>query len=75
MVGSLPAGLSSDVTSYRGNAFEYENAIPQAGLLPGFANITGGWCTGEEVGELRRLPARPQGTWFDLLMIGLIICI
>ena len=59
MVGTLPTtGLSSDVTSYRGNAFQYENALTQAGLLPGFANITGGWCTGDEVGESRRLPAR-----------------
>ena len=56
MVGTLPAGvgrrllLSSgdDVTSYRGNAFTYETG---AALNKGFGEVTGGWCTGDEVGE------------------------
>ena len=45
MVGTLPTNLSSDV-AYRGNAFTYE-----ADTLLGFSDLTGGWCTGDEVGE------------------------
>lgn len=49
MVGDLPStGLSSDVTSYRGDAFLYEDAAVQLGK--GFGDITGGWCTGDQVG-------------------------
>ena len=48
MVGTLPAGLSSDVTSYRGDAFTYETGTA---LNQGFGEVTGGWCTGDEVGE------------------------
>ena len=59
MVGTLPAGLSNDVTSYRGNAFTYEtyepmNSAATAGrrlLADSFGEVTGGWCTGNEVGE------------------------
>ncbi len=45
MVGTLPTNLSSDV-SYRGDAFTYE-----ADSTLDFADLTGGWCTGDEVGE------------------------
>ncbi len=47
MVGTLPTNLSSDV-SYRGNAFVYEATTAQLG----FTDLSGGWCTGNEVGEL-----------------------
>ena len=52
MVGTLPTNLSSDV-SYRGNAFVYEATTPQLG----FTDLSGGWCTGNEVGKL--LSAQP----------------
>lgn len=46
MVGTLPTNLSNDV-SYRGNAFVYEDTAQL-----GFADLSGGWCTGNEVGKL-----------------------
>ncbi len=46
MIGTLPTNLSSDV-SYRGNAFVYEDTSDQLG----FTDLSGGWCTGNEVGE------------------------
>ncbi len=52
MVGTLPTNLSSDV-SYRGNAFVYEATSDQLG----FTDLSGGWCTGNEVGKL--LSAQP----------------
>ena len=52
MVGTLPADLSNDV-SYRGNAFLYEGTTAQLG----FTDLSGGWCTGNEVGKL--LSAQP----------------
>ena len=48
MVGTLPTTLSNDVSSYRGNAFVYEATTPQLG----FTDLSGGWCTGDEVGKL-----------------------
>ena len=45
MVGQLPSGLSNDV-SYRGNAFTYDGDTSL-----GFQDLTGGWCTGNEVGK------------------------
>ncbi|KAL3155246.1 hypothetical protein ABBQ32_013178 [Trebouxia sp. C0010 RCD-2024] len=48
MVGTLPPGLSNDVTSYRGDAFTYETG--EALLGKGFGDVTGGWCTGDQVG-------------------------
>ncbi len=47
MIGTLPTNLSSDV-SYRGNAFLYEGTTAQLG----FTDLSGGWCTGNEVGKL-----------------------
>jgi len=47
MVGTLPTNLSNDV-SYRGNAFLWEATTPQLG----FTDLSGGWCTGNEVGKL-----------------------
>ena len=59
MVGVLPtSGLSSDVTSYRGSAFQYEDAAVQLGK--GFGDITGGWCTGDEIGGSQLLPNQAQ---------------
>ena len=52
MVGTLPTNLSSDV-SYRGDAFTYE-----ADTALNFADLTGGWCTGNEVGKHSRLATR-----------------
>ena len=49
MVGTLPNGLSNDVTSYRADAFTYETG---ASLGKGFGDVSGGWCTGDQVGEL-----------------------
>ncbi|DBA93998.1 hypothetical protein WJX77_002685 [Trebouxia sp. C0004] len=45
MVGTLPTNLSNDA-SYRGNAFVYEGTTAQLG----FTDLSGGWCTGNEVG-------------------------
>lgn len=53
MVGTLPPGLSNDV-SYRGDAFTYETG--EALLGKGFGDVTGGWCTGDQVGTSLPLP-------------------
>ena len=45
MIGNVPNTLSSEA-SYRGPAFTYD-----ADPALGFADLTGGWCTGNEVGK------------------------